>query len=246
MAQPPAHTIAAHTRSRRSLVPAILLVLALAVPVQALAADPIRTDPTATINERPSRVAETVNLYRSSAMVKQYTNYWCVPATTQSMVNLVRGTSNRTYATQKFMYKKTRENNRYAYASLGNDPQGWAWAATYFSRGEATYEARAFTDRTAAVKAIAESIARTRHPVGVTVKRGTHAWVILGFKGDVIPGIPSSRRVFGFYVSGPLGSPTDPWPVAYVSLDTFYRSFTRYHEWQRSVIWEDKYVAILD
>ncbi len=232
-------------RSWRRLVPVLLLALALIVPTHALGAEPTRGDPVGTFNGS-SRVTESINLYRSSAMVRQYTNYWCVPATTQSMVNLVRGTSNRSYATQQFMYKKTRLNNAYAYASLGNDPKGWAWALNYFSRGEASYEAHAYSSRTAAIQEIADSLMRTRHPVGVTVRRGTHAWVVLGFKGDVLPGDPSSRRVFGFYVSGPLGSPTDPWAVKYISLDAFNAAFTRYHEWQRSVIWEDKYVVLSD
>lgn len=236
----------ARTRRPRWPIAVVLLAVALAAPAHALAADPIRSDPVGTFTGRPARVAESLNLYRSSAMVKQYTSYWCVPATTQSMVNLVRGTSNRTYDTQRFMYRKTRENNRYAYASLGNDPQGWAWAATYFSRGEATYVAQAFDVRADAIDAIVESLVRTRHPVGVTVRSGTHAWVVLGFKGDIRPGDPDSRRVFGLYVSGPLGSPKDPWGVEYMSLDRFAGYFDRYHEWQRPVIWEDKYVIIAD
>lgn len=239
--RPPAHS----RRSLRWLTPIVLLALALVAPTHALGADPIRSDPVGTFSGQ-TREAQSLNLYRSSAMVRQYTNYWCVPATTQSMVNLVRGTSNKTYATQQFMYKKTRQNNQYSYATLGNDPAGWAWAATYFSRGEATYEARAYTSRSAAIAEIADSLWRTRHPVGITVRYGTHAWVVLGFKGDIVPGKDGSRRVFGFYVSGPLASPTDPWSVKYMSIDTFNASFTRYHEWQRSVPWEDKYVVISD
>jgi hypothetical protein len=239
--RPTAHS----RRSLRWLTAVLLLALSLIAPTHALAADPSRSDPVDTFTGQ-TRVTQTLNLYRSSAMVKQYTNYWCVPAATQSMVNLVRGTSNRTYDTQKFMYKKTRQNNQYAYATLGNDPVGWAWAATYFSRGEATYEARAYTSRSAAIKEIADSLWRTRHPVGITVRNGTHAWVVLGFKGDVLSGDASSRRVFGFYVSGPLGSPSDPWAVKYVTIDTFNKSFTPYHEWQRPVPWEDKYVVISD
>jgi hypothetical protein len=236
----------AHPRpSLRWLTAVLLLTLSLIAPTHVLAADPVRSDPVDTFTGQ-TRVAQTLNLYRSSAMVKQYTNYWCVPAATQSMVNLVRGTSNRTYDTQRYMYKKTRQNNQYSYATLGNDPVGWAWAATYFSRGEATYTARAYTSRSAAIAEIADSLWRTRHPVGVTVRNGTHAWVVLGFKGDVLSGDPSSRRVFGFYVSGPLGSPTDPWAVKYMTIDTFNKSYTTYHEWQRSVPWEDKYVVISD
>jgi hypothetical protein len=229
----------------RWAVPAILLALALATPLQALAADPPRSDPVDSFEGR-SRVAESINLYRSGTMVLQYTNYWCVPAATQGMVNIVRGTTNRSYSTQQYMYTKTRQHNQYSYATRGNDPVGWAWAATYFSRGEASYAARAYTSRSAAIREIADSLARTRHPVGVTVRKGTHAWVVLGFKGDVLPGDPSSRRVFGFYVSGPLGSPTDPWVVKYLTIDAFNKAYTPYHEWQRTVPWEGKYVVISD
>jgi hypothetical protein len=177
-------------------------------------------------------------------LTRQYTNYWCVPAATQSMVNLVRGTSNRTYLTQKYYYKLTRQHNRYTYATLGNDPQGWAWAATYFSRGEATYRARSFTDKTAAVNAIADTIRRTRNPVGVTVRAGTHAWVVLGYRMQVSTTDPSQRTLLGLYVSGPLGTTADKWPYKYLTVSQFRQYFTRYHEWQKKVIWEGKWVVI--
>ncbi len=185
-----------------------------------------------------------MNLYRSSAMVRQYTNYWCVPAATQSMLNLALGTSNRRYLTQKFYYKMTRQHNRYRYRTLGNDPQGWAWALRYFSRGATTYTARSFTDKDVAMGAIVESIARTRDPVGITIRGGTHAWVVLGYRTSTDPDEPSKRTILGFYVSGPLGSVADKWPYRYVTMTDFKRYFTRYHEWQRRVIWEDRWVII--
>ncbi len=45
-------------------------------------------------------------------------------------------------------------------------------------------------------------------------------------------------------MSGPLGSVADKWPYAYLSLDAFKSHFTRYHEWQRSVVWEGRWVVI--
>jgi hypothetical protein len=200
--------------------------------------------PTPTQPPSPSATIKSLNLYRWSAMTRQYTNYWCVPAATQSMVNLVRGTSNRRYLTQKYYYKLTRQHNRYRYVTRGNDPQGWAWAATYFSRGEATYRARAYSDKTAAVNAIAEAIRRTRNPVGVTVRAGTHAWVVLGYRTQVSTTDPSKRTLLGLYVSGPLGTSADKWPYRYLTVSQFRQYFTRYHEWQRSVIWEGKWVVI--
>ncbi len=202
------------------------------------------TTPTPTTPPPPSSVTVSVNLYRSSAMVRQYTNYWCVPAVTQSMINLARGTSNRTYSTQRYYYKLTRKHNRYWYRTLGNDPQGWAWALRYFSRNTTTYAARVYTDKTAAVNAIAESIARTQDPVGVTVRRGTHAWVVLGYRQTFDPAEPAKKTLQGLYVSGPLGTSADRWPYRYMTVAQFREVFTRYHEWQRKVIWEGKWVVI--
>jgi hypothetical protein len=175
-------------------------------------------------------------------MVRQYTNYWCVPAATQSMVNLVRGRSNRSSATQRTYYRQIRSHNRYAYRTLGNDPQGWAWGLRAYSG--APYYARSYTNKQQALDAIVASIARTRDPVGVTVRGGTHAWVVLGYRTSHDPIEPAKKTTLGYYVSGPLGSAADKWPYAYLTTAQFKLYFTRYHEWQRKVIWEGKWVVI--
>ena len=159
------------------------------------------------------------------------------------MVNLIRGTSNRSYLTQKCYYKRIRPHNRYAYRTLGNDPQGWAWGAAHVLRRPRT-TARAYTNKQQALDAIVESIARTRDPVGVTVHGGTHAWVVLGYRTSHDPIEPTKKTILGFYVSGPLGTAADPWPYEYLTTAQFNQHFTRYHEWQRKVIWEGKWVVI--
>ena len=204
-------------------------------------------DPTATPTPTPTPssglVIQSRNLYRSSAMVRQYTNYWCVPATVQSMANLVLGTSNRTYSRQAYIYKLTRQHNRYWYRSKGNDPQGWGWSLRYFTRGRPYYP-RAYTNKETAINAIAASIAKTRNPVGVTVFGGTHAWVVLGYRQTYDRSEPSKKTLLGLYVSGPLGTTRDKWPYKYVTVAQFREAFTRYHEWQRKVIWEGKWVVL--
>jgi hypothetical protein len=214
---------------------------------------PPTPDPTPTPNPSPTptppppsptATIRALNLYRSTAMVRQYTNYWCVPAVTQSMVNLVKGTSNKRYLTQKYYYKLTRQHNRYTYATKGNDPQGWAWSLRYFTQSQAKYQWRAFSNKTTAINSIAEALKRTRHPVGVTVRGGTHAWVVLGYRMSVNVEDSSKQTLLGFYVSGPLGTTADRWPYKYLTVSQFRDVFTRYHEWQRSVIWEGKWVVI--
>jgi len=218
-----------------------------AAPTPSLDPSPDPTpSPTATPTPTPSRPTYTLasmNLYRSSAMVRQYTNYWCVPATVQSIANIVLKTSNRTYSRQGYIYKLTRLHNRYRYATKGNDPQGWAWSLRYFTYGR-PYYARAYTNKDLAIRSIADSIARTRQPVGVTVRNGTHAWVVLGYKQTIDNDEPSKKTLLGLYVSGPLGTTADRWPYRYLTVAQFKEVFTRYHEWQRSVIWEGKWVVV--
>jgi hypothetical protein len=198
--------------------------------------------PTAT--PPPGTTVSRLLLYRRTAMTRQYTSYWCVPAATQTMVNLIRGTNDRTYATQRRMYYVTRYHNRYTYKTRGNDPAGWAYSLRYFTRWKTSYQARSYTNKTQAINAIADSIARTHQPVGVPVWGGTHAWVVVGYRRATDPNDPSKRTLLGLYVSGPLASPRDPWVYEYMSVATFRLNFTRYHEWQRRVIWEGRWVII--
>jgi len=207
--------------------------------------DPTPTPtPTPDATPRPTPVITSVNLYRPGVMVRQYTSYWCVPAATQSMLNLALNRSNKRYLTQKYYYWRIREHNRYRYITRGNDPQGWAWGLRRFSGGMTMYTAKMYSNRQLAINAIVESIARTGDPVGITVRKGTHAWVVLGYRTSHDPIEPTKKTVLGFYVSGPLGTTADKWPYAYLTVAQFNTYFTRYHEWQRPVIWEGKYVII--
>ena len=75
-------------------------------------------------------------------------------------------------------------HNRYRYATRGNDPQGWAWSP---ATSPATGVLRAdYTDKNQAIASIVASIAH-KEPVGVTVYRGTHAWVVLGYRTSPRP-----------------------------------------------------------
>ena len=81
----------------------------------------------------------------------------------------------------------------------------------------------------------------------MTVKRGTHAWVVLGYKARVQLDDPTKRTILGVYVFGPLGpGSSDPWPYKYYNLTSFAKVYTAYHEWQRRVVWEGRYVIVAD
>ena len=201
-------------------------------------------EPTPDPTPGPTPRLVTVLNYRRSAIVRQYTSYWCVPAAVQTMWNLIRKDSNSTYLRQSTLYKQIRLHNRYHYSTSGNDVQGWAWALRRWTYKP--YYARAYLSKTVAMGAIVEAIDRTGHPVGITVKSGTHAWVVLGYRTAVDPTDPTKRTLQGFYVTGPLGGYPDPYPYKYMTVAAFSKIYTRYHEWQRKVIWEGLYVVVND
>ena len=187
----------------------------------------------------------TTFYYRSPAITRQYRNYWCVPAAVQTMWNLVMGTSNVTFARQQNLYALIRHHNRYHYRTRGNDVQGWAWALRHYTNEP--YWARSYSVKNDALRAIVAALDRTGHPVGVAVRHGTHAWIVLGYKARPLATDPSKKTILGFYVSGPLGpGSSDPWKYSYISLSTFRKVYTRYHEATRHVIWEQKYVLVSD
>ena len=212
----------------------------------AFAADPSRVSsvPTATQVTASAEQTRTVDLFRSGAAVTQYTSYWCVPAAVQTMINLATGRSDRSYATQSRLYTELRQANLYRYSTRGNDVRGWARVLTARLPAGMGYADVSFSSRSAAYLAMVKAMDRTRRPVGIVVDEGGHAWTVVGFSVRETPGVPNSTTVLGFYVVGPLGSPSDPWPKKYLTVSQLSARFTRYHESQRSVPWEGLYVIV--
>jgi hypothetical protein len=212
----------------------------------AFAADPTRVSsvPTTTHVTTVAERTRTVDLYRSGAAVTQYTSYWCVPAAAQTMINLATGRSDRSYATQSRLYTELRRANLYRYSTRGNDVRGWARVLTARLPAGMGYADISFSSRSAAYLAIVKAMDRTGRPVGIVVDEGRHAWTVVGFSIRETPGVPNSTTVLGFYVVGPLGSPSDPWPKRYLTVSQLSSRFTRYHESQRSVPWEGLYVIV--
>lgn len=215
------------------------------------APDPAPTpsqDPLPTAEPDPTPVVVSRTVYRSGAVVRQYTNYWCVPASVQTMANLVLGTSDTSYATQKLLASVTYRFNRYRYGdpSRGNDIRGWAGALNWRLPDTlpVVYRDRSYTSRQAALHAIVDAIDETGYPVGITVWHGGHAWAVVGYRVRQVPGDRSTREFLGFYVVGPLGSPRDPWPVRLMGIDGFLDQYTRYYEHREREPWHNDYVLV--
>jgi len=194
----------------------------------------------------PTPVVTTLNLYRAGAVVTQYTSVWCVPASVQTMTNLILGTRDTSYATQKLLASVTYRFNRYRYDGPGNDIRGWAGALNWRLPDTlpVVYRDRSYPSRTAALDAIVDAIEETGYPVGITVRNGRHAWSVVGYRISQVPDDPATRVILGFYVVGPLGLPTDPWPVRYTSQAAFLTSYTRYYENEEREPWHMDYVLV--
>lgn len=230
-----------HSASRR-LVRSVLLALVVGVltPWQALAADPTPFTSTPSTVRRTSQT--DINLFRPSSVAYQFTNYWCVPANAQTMLNIIRGTTDRSRNSQARYAWHVHRLNGYTYSTKGNDVAGWARFLDLWLAGDWHYRDRSYDTRREAVDAIVESIDRTGHPVGIVVDRGSHAWTVLGYRATVVRG-SDARTIDGLYVSGSLRG-SDPRPYQYMTLSDFAVRYSRYHEWQRAVVWEGKFVIV--
>ena len=171
-------------------------------------------------SRRPTPVLQSRNLYRYSAMVRQYTSYWCVPATVQSMANLVLGTSNRSYSRQGYIYKLTRQHNRYRYATRGNDPQGWGWSLRYFTYGRAVLPAGVYEQgHRRSTRSGCRSPGRVSRSACPSAGRTPGSCSATSSRTSRIE--PSKKTLLGLYVSGPLGSTADRWPYKYLTVAQF-------------------------
>ena len=141
------------------------------------------------------------NLYRSTAWVRQYRDYTCTAASAQTMLNLIRGRSNRSLLFQLRIIKYARAHD-YLRLSRGSDPAGWARALTYFGGG--AYRWKTFPTRSAALRYAAARMLATGKPAGLLVWRGRHAWTMTGFTSPTDPRTDPYAAITGVYVAPPL------------------------------------------
>jgi hypothetical protein len=166
----------------------ILLSASLAVADDALAA---------------KRWSGTYNLYRDGVFVTQYTWTWCVGASAQAMLNIIKDTSNTSRRRQKRLVTYAMNNDEHFDSnSGGSDAVGFARTLTRFGGG--TYEPRVATTYRRAVRRAVKHIRRTGRPAGLLVKGGRHAWVLTGFDATADPARTNNFTITHVYVMGPL------------------------------------------
>lgn len=143
------------------------------------------------------------NLYRASAFVTQKTFKWCVAASVQMMVNLVRKRQDRSTATQRRMitYAQRWDNGPYG-EDGGTDVTGWIRALRHFGAGK--YREVGATTAARALRIAATAMRQTGRPAGILVMEGRHAWVLHGFESRFDPRVNRRAVITAVRVSGPL------------------------------------------
>ena len=143
------------------------------------------------------------NVYRSGTFVSQRTFKWCVAASIQMMVNIVRDTSEKSTATQRLIidYAQGMDNGPWG-AGGGTDTAGWTAALGHFGAGR--YRVVGASSAAEALRIAATAIRLTGRPAGLLVMRGRHAWVLTGFESKTDPRLDRGARIASVRVSGPL------------------------------------------
>ena len=195
--------------------------------------------PTPTPPPPPDAWTGRFNLFQPTAWVRQYWSHTCTAASTQTMLNLIHGRTDRSRITQDriIRYARTHDSLR---VSHGSDPLGWANALTYFGAG--TYRWRTFATQSAALRYAALRMLATRKPIGLLVWQGRHAWTMTGFTAAADPRTNPTAGISGIYVAPPLVG-VDPSPNAYLPRSRL-GTFARYRERDGWRVWVNRWVVV--
>ena len=181
----------------------------------------------------------------------QKTDYYCVPASIQMMLNIVNHESDKSRANQDRYWRYAQDHSRYPILDNGADPQGWAEALQRWGAGNYTVGVHSTMQQS--LKAAAKRVRMTGKPVGLLVwgNKGGHAWVMTGFASDADPAVTDTYRVSSIQAMGPLypngtinGRAFDPGPRDWVEYPELKKKFTYY--WvKNSPAWNGNWVTVL-
>jgi hypothetical protein len=144
-----------------------------------------------------------MDLYKPKAAVRQLTTEMCVGAAIQTMINLMAaGAPDRNDSTQLALFDIARELSHRMNDSLrGASPRGWAAGLDYEGYGD--YEVLTSFSMDDVLKIAARQMRLTGKPVGLTVWRGKHAWVMSGFEATADPRSTDDFAVTAVWVEDP-------------------------------------------
>jgi hypothetical protein len=220
--------------AKRALVGLMLAVTLLGVAL-----------PSAAAAEWPGRYS----VYTKGSFSRQYTDYTCVGASVQMMLNMIHGRTDHSASNQRTYWRYGRAHGRYQPSNNGVDPVGWVAALERFGAGD--YTISLATRYQPGLKKLATRMRATGRPIGLFVHHGGHAWVMTGFQATADPRRTSDFEVTGVQVMGPLypngtinGRRYDPGPRTWLSASQLRKKFTPL-QWRRAPEWSGRWVAVV-
>jgi hypothetical protein len=190
-----------------------------------------------------------INLYRSGVFTTQKTWQWCTAADVQIIRNIVDRDNDHSRANQQRYFSAMRVHNRYDIpAADGVDPAGWTYGLRHFV--DPRYRLVSSGSFSSALRSAVTSLRRTNLPVGITVGRGSHAWVLTGFTATADPAKTTRFTITSVRVTGPLWglqSRTygyDMRPNTKLTPKQLAGFFTPWHYAKIRMAWEGRWVSI--
>jgi hypothetical protein len=169
-----------------------------ATPRTASPAPPTPTSSPAPPTPQPDPFA--LNLYRQGDFIGQYTFEWCVGASVQMTLNILRPEDDRTRVTQQLLWERARDLSDSPFG--GANPVGWVPLLNELGIGAWRLVSVPTLDE--AVQQAAKAIRATNRPVNLVMWRGRHAWVVTGFTSLGDPAATDAFEVTGVHVLDPL------------------------------------------
>jgi len=148
----------------------------------------------------PAPQAFAMSLYAEGDFVPQYTIEWCVGASIQMALNMVRPENDSSQAFQQTLWEMARD--RSTNPMRGANPVGWT--AVLNEVGIGPYQLVSVQDFDQAVRLAATAMRMTNRPVGLVVWSARHAWVVSGFESIGDPVLHPDFTVTGVRVLDPL------------------------------------------
>lgn len=189
------------------------------------------------------------SVYTAGSFSGQVTNYTCVGASIQMMLNMINRQTDRSATRQKRYWRYAQEHSRFPVTDNGADAKGWAlalrhWGAGYYTVGKAD-------TMQASLRKAARRMRVTRKPVGLLVWAGGHAWVMTGFKSTADPARTREFKVTAVQAMGPLypdgtinGRRYDPGPKTWISTRDLRAKFTA-HKQPYMGPWNGRWITVI-
>ena len=240
--------------ARRSAALALVAVLTvLSTPVDGLAARS-RAAADAASASAPTATASwsgRYDLYRKGVFSTQQKITWCVAASIQMMLNIIKDTQDHSSTTQERYIRYARKHDQFTDPTItGTDGQGWVAALNHYGKST-NYHIVSSKSYAGAIRSAVRRLRATGEPVGLVIEHHNHAWVMTGFESSTDPAVDSSFKLTAVYIMGPLyprkpSGGLDPPPDTRVTYHQMKSYLTKYVDADVAPNnpWEGTYVTI--